>query len=132
MTVLLTTMTAYSQPGKKGTINVEKEDYVYHLKRSDSLQDYKKLVAAKQRDLDTLLARISTLEKLSSTLEAKDSLTQAFYQYQISNLKEQQTTCESIIISLKKEIKRERRKRKLVTAAGIITTGLAIYLGTLK
>jgi len=107
---------------------INKQDAAYHYKRSDSLTGYKQLVAAKQRDLDTLLSRINTLKQLVTTLELKDSLTKALYEYQISNLKEQQTACLGTISSLKEEIKRERRKRRLATATGVAVAGVLGYL----
>lgn len=118
--------TAFSQPTENVLIN--KQDAAYHYKRSDSLTGYKQLVAAKQRDLDTLLSRINTLKQLVTTLELKDSLTKALYEYQISNLKEQQTACLGTISSLKEEIKRERRKRRLATATGVAVAGVLGYL----
>lgn len=118
--------TAFSQPTENVLIN--KQDAAYHYKRSDSLTGYKQLVAAKQRDLDTLLSRINTLKQLVATLELKDSLTKALYEYQISNLKEQQTACLGTISSLKEEIKRERRKRRLATATGVAVAGILGYL----
>lgn len=79
-----------------------------------------------------LEARIDGLNRAIGLLNEKDSVTVVGYKNQIDLLHQEQAIYKDQLNAYEKLLRRERRKRKLVTAAGIITTGLAIYLGTLK
>lgn len=74
--------------------------------------------------------RIVLYQSIVSQLEEKDSLTVASYETQIKTMKEQRVIFEDQIKTFEKLLRREKLKRKLISGVGIITTGLAIYLGS--
>ena len=95
------------------------------------------LIAAKQGDalkqqVVILNDRIAILTNLINQLEQKDSATISGYQNQLDLLHQEQALYKDQLNTYEKLLKRERRKRRLATAGGIVTTGLAIYLGFVK
>jgi len=81
--LFLTTMQSYGQP--TGSVLIDRADAAYHLKRSDSLTGYKQLVSAKQKDIDTLQARVNILLSTIQTLNEKDAETVRLYNEQLGN-----------------------------------------------
>lgn len=95
------------------------------------------LISAKQgetlkQQVVILNDRIAILQSLVQQLEQKDSATVSGYKNQIDLLHQEQAIYKDQLNAYEKLLRREKRKRRLTTAAGIVTTGLAIYLGTLK
>lgn len=86
--------------------------------------------------LDSLLnlcySRIQDLRIDFSRVQVKDSAIIANYDNQIRIAEFEKKLLLETIASKDKEIKRERRKRKVATFLGLATTGAAIYLLTLK
>jgi len=95
------------------------------------------LIAAKQGDalkqqVVILNDRIGLLQSIVKELELKDSAFKSGYTAQIAALLEEKKIYQDQLNTYEKLLKRERRKRRLATAGGIVTTGLAIYLGFVK
>ena len=76
--------------------------------------------------------RIANFQILIKALEEKDSLANINYMLQVGALLEEKKIYQDQLNTYEKLLKRERRKRRLATAGGIVTTGLAIYLGFVK
>lgn len=76
--------------------------------------------------------RVSLLQSQIKELQEKDSANTVTSREQISALLQEQTLCQDQVKTMETILRREKRKRKLITAAGILTTGAAIYLSTLK
>lgn len=76
--------------------------------------------------------RIVLLQSMVQELEAKDSATVANYTGQIAALNEQKKLFEDQIKTYEKLLKKERFKRKLTAASGVVTTGLAVFLALKK
>jgi len=74
--------------------------------------------------------RITLLQSMVTNLEAKDSATVASYEAEIKTMKEQRVIFEDQIKTFEKLLRKEKLKRKLISGVGILTTGLAIYLGS--
>lgn len=95
------------------------------------------VIAAKQGDalkqqVVILNDRIGLLQSIVKELELKDSASKSGYTAQIAALLEEKKIYQDQLNTYEKLLKRERRKRRLATAGGIVTTGLAIYLGFVK
>lgn len=95
------------------------------------------LISAKQGDalkqqVVILNDRIGLLQSIVKELELKDSASKSGYTAQIAALLEEKKIYQDQLNTYEKLLKRERRKRRLATAGGIVTTGLAIYLGFVK
>ena len=124
----------HSQSGKgidTSLICINKQDALYHLSRSDSLTGYKKLVAEKQKDIDTLNARIIILGEQIKQYRSKDTIYSEIAKLkdeQMQEMKEQRLLFQDQLNGYEKLLKKERRKRFLTAAGGVITTGLVAYL----
>ena len=95
------------------------------------------VIAAKQGDalkqqVVILNDRIAILNNLINQLEQKDSATISGYQNQLGLLHQEQAIYKDQLNTYEKLLRREKRKRRLATAGGIVTTGLAIYLAVVK
>lgn len=110
---------------------INRQDALRKLAQADSLRPYKQLVAAKQRDIDTLNARIIILGEQIKEYKGKDT---AYAQMviakndQIQAMKDIREIHEARIKELEKLWKREKRKRILMTVGGVVSTGLALVL----
>ena len=86
--------------------------------------------------LDSLLTlcynRINNLRDDFNNLASKDSAIIENYKKQIGLAEDEKKIYEDQIKTLDKMYRAERRKRRLITFTGILTTGAAIYLSTLK
>lgn len=125
--MLLLTMTmSYGQPTK--SVLIDREDAAYHLKRSDSLTGYKQLVREKQRDIDTLQARIAVLQSVILTLNQKDSATVKLYQEQLAVMKDQKALYADQLNGYEKLLRKEKRKRRFWQVLTGVVAGGAGYL----
>lgn len=130
---IMTVSEIHSQSGND-TVCMSTADAIYHIGRSDSLTGYKKLVFEKQKDIDTLNARIIILGEKIKEYQGKDSLykdIRLLMEGQMKDMKNQRATLEAEVASVKKELRRERFKRKIITGVGILSTAGALLL-TLK
>lgn len=96
----------------------------------------KLLIAGEERNnlkkqVRNLEEQIKLLNDVIKEQVSKGELQNEFHQNQMNNLKDQLVIAKGIADEFEKEMKRERRKRRLVTAGGILTTGAALFL-TLK
>jgi hypothetical protein len=76
--------------------------------------------------------RIVLLQSTISNLQVKDSLTISSHNKEINELRGKEDLCKGQLNDLTRLLKRERFKRKLTAASGIITTGLAVFLSLKK
>jgi len=95
------------------------------------------LISAKQGDalkqqVVILNDRIGLLQSIVKELELKDSASKSGYTAQIAALLEEKKIYQDQLNTYEKLLKRERRKRRLATAGGIITTGLVVFLSIKK
>jgi len=93
----------------------------------------KVLIAAEQKKVADSMLKIAEFqivqhENTIKLLGEKDIELKAMYEGQITNLNQQIELYKDQIAGYEKLLKRERRKRRLITAAGIVTTGAALYL----
>lgn len=99
---------------------------------------FKKVYSAalEKKYVDSLLVltekQVAELRHTVDLMQEKDSELKLRYEDQITNLNSQIGLYKDQLNTYEKLLRLEKRKRRLTTAAGIITTGLAIYLGTLK
>lgn len=86
--------------------------------------------------LDSLMnlcySRIQDLRIDFAKIQTKDSAIIANYDKQLEIAEQEKKILLQAIADKNSELKKERRKRRWVTFGGIITTGAAIYLSTLK
>lgn len=75
--------------------------------------------------------RISILQSMVTNLEQRDTATVNSYERELSVMREQRALFEDQIKTYETLLRRERRKRRLITATGVLTTGAALFL-TLK
>lgn len=76
--------------------------------------------------------RIANYQVLIKTFEEKDSIRAEDCKSQIASLIEEKALYQDQVKTMEQMIRKERRKRFWITASGILTTGAAIYLSTLK
>ncbi len=76
--------------------------------------------------------RIDLLKSQISELNEKDSANTASSQGQIKALLTEKELHEGQVKIMEQMLKREKRRRKWTAVAGILSTGAAIYLSTLK
>ena len=93
----------------------------------------KVLAAAEQKkvleaQVSILEGRIANFQELVITLAAKDSLTVGSYEAQIKLYKEEKAIYQDQIKGYERLLKRQKRKTFLTGAAGLLTTGAALYL----
>lgn len=85
---------------------------------------------------DSLLSisekQVAQLNVSMSLLSEKETETKANYEMQLANLTNQITLYKEQINGYERLVKRDRRKRRLTTAAGILTTGAALFLSLQK
>lgn len=72
--------------------------------------------------------QVKELEGQIKLLNEKDGELKAMYDNQLDILRQEITLYKDQINGYEKLVKRERRKRRLATAGGILTTGLMAYL----
>lgn len=86
--------------------------------------------------LDSLLiianTRIANLRSDYDKLQSVDSSIMANYAKQLNIAEEEKKILLQAIADKNKEIRREKRKRFWTGAAGVVATGAAIYISTLK
>lgn len=100
----------------------------------------KLLIAGKQKQvMDSLVTilsfRIAEKEAIIKDLKQKDSANTNIihtYENQISLMKDQRTVFEDQIKSLNKQLKKERRRTRWTSIAGITLTGIITYLYIIK
>jgi len=99
---------------------------------------FKKIYAAavQKKLADSLLAiaerQVGELKYKVSLLEEKEAEIKENYLAQVTNLESQITLYKDQIKGYELLVKKERRKRRLITAGGILTTGAAIFLSLKK
>lgn len=76
--------------------------------------------------------QLSELKGQVSLLEEKDVETRGNYEAQIKNLESQVSLYKEQVKAFEQIVRRERRKRRLITAGGILTTGAALFLSLKK
>lgn len=76
--------------------------------------------------------RISLLQSIVTNLEQRDTATVNSYERELTVMREQRALFEDQIKTYETLLRRERRKRRLVTATGILTTGAALFLSLKK
>lgn len=76
--------------------------------------------------------QISELKYTMGLLIEKDSATVAGYKNQISIMYQEQAIYKDQVNTFEKLLRREKRKRFWTSAGGVVATGLAIYLSTIK
>jgi putative NADH-flavin reductase len=91
------------------------------------------LIAAEQKkvleqQVTILNDRITNYQSIVSSLNAKDSVTVATFNMQIKLLTDEKALYQDQIKGYEKLLKKERRKRFLTTAGGVLTTGIVAYL----
>lgn len=85
------------------------------------------------RDITVLTAKVFQRDKTITALNGKISsyqLLSANYQKQISLMTDQAKISSGWVSSLQKDLKRQRTKTTLVGIAGLIVSGLTLYLAT--
>lgn len=99
---------------------------------------FKKIYSAalQKKVADSLLSisekQVAQLNVSMSLLSEKETETKANYEMQLANLTNQIALYKEQINGYERLVKRERRKRRLTTAAGILTTGAALFLSLQK
>ena len=93
----------------------------------------KVLIAASQKKVaDSLLliaeAQVSQLQNTIKLLEDKDIELKTMYDGQLDNLHKQIALYKDQIEGYEKLLRKEKRKRRLITGVGILTTGAMAYL----
>ena len=97
----------------------------------------KLVIAAEQskvlkNEVKILEGQIDILNKLVVQYDSRDSVQKTFYQGQITNLQNQVNLYKDQIKGYEKLLKKERRRRRLATFGGILTTGVMAYLFIMK
>lgn len=95
----------------------------------------KVLIAADQKKAaDSLLkiaeAQVRQLQNTINLLEEKDAELRPQYEAQIANLNSQIELYKDQITTYEKLLRKARRGKRWATIGGIVTTGVAIYLGS--
>lgn len=93
------------------------------------------LAAAQQRDVLNsqvviLNQRIDGMQLTINDLQDRDTATVGSYERQMIVMREQRTLLEAQVKTFERMLRRERIKRKITGAAGILTTGIALYFAT--
>lgn len=127
MGLLILSLNGVSQPNTTTDTIVRLKSNVARNMYKDALQ--KPIL---EERISILNERITNLQILVKTVEQKDSILIMDSQNQIKLLLEEMTLCQDQVKTMETIIRKERRKRFWVSAAGIVTTGAAIYLSTLK
>jgi nicotinamide riboside kinase len=107
-----------------GKLWINRSDALKVLAQADSLPSYKQLVSEKQKDVDILIERIKTFQERIDAYKAKDTARTeiiTLMQGQLKDMKDE-------VVILKKEIRVERHKKTLISAVGILATGVMVYL----
>ena len=78
--------------------------------------------------ISILNERVANLQLLIKTMDDKDSVQKVYYEGQIYNFNQQIALYKDQINGYEKLVKKERRRRRLITGAGVLTTGAMIYL----
>lgn len=97
----------------------------------------KVLIAASQKKIaDSLLSiaekQVTELNGQIKLLNEKDSELKTMYDNQLDILRQEITLYKDQIIGYERLVKKERRKRRLATFGGILTTGVMAYLFIIK
>lgn len=93
------------------------------------------VIAAQQKGLleehvKILAERITAKEGIIASLQGKDSINQALaasYQKEITIMKDQRGIYEAELKAVNNQLKKQRRKTRLVAFAGILTTAAGIF-----
>lgn len=130
MPLLLAMMTVSGQrlPGDTGVIWIKKADALRVLARADSLPGYKQLVSEKQKDIDTINARINVLQGVIRNLTEKDSASVQLFKDQLAVMREQKALYQNQLDGYEKILRKERRRRRWTAILGTVTTGVVTYL----
>lgn len=116
----------HSQGRDASTMWINRQDALRKLAQADSLSVYKRIVQSKQMDIDTLLLRISLQQQLVKNAEEKESN----YRDIIQLMKDQRIILEEQKVILAKAVKKEKRKRRWLSFAGLAGMAGAFWLGT--
>lgn len=125
--MMMMQLSGLSQNEKKidtGQICLLRADALYHIARSDSLTQYKKLVKEKQKDIDSLFTALKLLDSAIKEYKGKDILyadIRRLTEDQIKDLRDE-------IKILKDEIKRMRRSRTWDRVIQVGVIGVLTYL----
>lgn len=85
-----------------------------------------------KRQIKNLEEQIKLLNEVIQEHVDKDEVQEQFYKNQMDNLRQQLALTKEVADTFEREAKRERRKRRLITVGGIVTTGAAIFLSLKK
>jgi hypothetical protein len=77
-------------------------------------------------------AQLTEVKYQKGLIEEREVETIANYNRQIANLEKQVEIYKEQVRGFEQIVRRERRKRRLITGAGILTTGAALFLSLKK
>ena len=81
-----------------------------------------------EQQVTILNDRIANYQIIISNLNEKDSITVAAYEKEIALFKDEKAIYQDQIKGYDKLLKRQKRKTFFTAAAGIVTTGIGLYL----
>lgn len=85
-----------------------------------------------KRQVRNLEEQIKLLNDVIKEQVAKDVIQSEYFANQMKNLQDQLALCKEQVKAFENIVRRERRKRRLVTFGGILTTGAALFLSLKK
>lgn len=97
----------------------------------------KLLIAGEERNnlkkqVRNLEEQVNLLNEVIKEHDGKDVVQTEYFSNQMKNLQDQIALCKEQVVAFEKMVKMERRKRRLITGAGILTTAGAILLSLKK
>lgn len=111
---------------------INRQDALRKLAQADSARTLKKIVQEKQKDIDTLSARINILKEVISEYKEKEVINFNVvnsYEKQIIVLNSEKEIYKQQVFDFEKLLRKEKRKKKWTAISGIVTTAGAIWLG---
>jgi hypothetical protein len=128
---MMTAFVLHSQD--TGRVWIPRQHALATLARAEKAVFLEEKLAAKQRDIDTLALQISIKQEIINELKETVNIDSAIidtYEKEIVQMKEQRALLEGEVTVLRKQIRKERRKRRWTAIAGVFTTAGAFWLGT--
>jgi hypothetical protein len=131
LVVILIVSEGRSQTSKSDTVCFPISDALKVLEKGKEAQVLEKRVANLKSVLDSIQLRITFKDSIINTLKEKDAINSSIisgYKVVEKTLIEQRDAYSAQLTSTEKQLKKQKRRKKFVAFAGLVTTTAAIIV----
>lgn len=114
-------------------VMIPRKDALATLAKAEKVSILESIISQKQKDIDTLTGRISVLNEIINQMSVIEDANKSIilsYEKQIKEMEDIRKLYDLDIRSLKKEVRKYKRKAFWTAMAGVATTIGALWLGS--